>query len=258
MFGNAGLDSIFGSESPKKDVFDDGTPGTGKYPAKRLTDATLDDHTIYAPITPPTDIKLPVLVFGNGGCANTGSSFTNLLTEIASHGYLVIANGAPASNPGGGLDFASILSGLFSGAKMKSSSIKQMTDAVDWVVKGSAAKYGSIDTDKIAASGQSCGGLQAYSASYHDDRIKQTILFNSGVIDDNKVYLLKELKYPVAYFIGGPKDIAYANVSFIPISCSSPSQWGPMNARLALYSDLMSPCRPNVTTPQVYHQIFQQ
>jgi hypothetical protein len=39
-----------------------------------------------------------------------------------------------------------------------------------------------------------------------------TILFNSGVIDEKKVYLLKELKSPIAYFIGGPKDIAYPNV----------------------------------------------
>lgn len=218
MFGS-GMGSIFGSESPKKDVFDDGTPGTGKYPAKRSTDAGLGDHTIYAPITPPpADVKLPVLIFANGGCGNVGSSFTNLLTEVASHGYLVIANGAPApdaaSGPMGGFSLSSMFSSLLGGggAKMTSSSIKQMTDAVDWVVKGSAAKFGSIDTTKIAASGQSCGGLQAYSASYHDDRIKQTILFNSGTIDDNKVYLLKELKFPVAYFIGGPKDIAYPNV----------------------------------------------
>jgi dienelactone hydrolase len=222
MFGTGGTGSIFGTESPKKDVFDDGTPGTGKYPAKRTTDPSLGDHTIYAPITPPpADVKLPVLIFGNGGCGNTGSAFTNLLTEIASHGYFVIANGAPASNAAGGpmgdISFSSIVSGLLgSGAATKSSSIKQMTDAVDWVVKGEAAKYGNIDTTKIAASGQSCGGLQAYSASYHDDRIKQTIMFNSGVIDDNKVPLLKELKSPVAYFIGGPHDIAYANVRFHP------------------------------------------
>jgi hypothetical protein len=61
--------------------------------------------------------------------------------------------------------------------------------------------------------GQSCGGLEAYSASYHDDRIKMTILFNSGVLDDSKKYLLKELKAPVAYFLGGPTDMAYVNVS---------------------------------------------
>jgi hypothetical protein len=35
------------------------------------------------------------------------------------------------------------------------------------------------------------------------------------VVEDSKAYLLKELnKYPIAYIIGGPKDIAYNNVSF--------------------------------------------
>jgi dienelactone hydrolase len=220
-----GAGEIFGSESPKKDVFDDGTPGTGKYPSQRLIDPALDDHTIYAPIVPPSsDVKLPVLIFGNGGCGNTGSAFTNLLTEIASHGYIAIANGAPASLPGqapmaGGFNFSSIISGLFGGGKMpvfKSSSVAQMTQAVDWVSKGGANKYGNIDITKIAAGGQSCGGLQAYSASYHDDRIKLTIMFNSGVVEDKKAYLLKELKAPVAYLIGGPKDIAYNNVSIAP------------------------------------------
>jgi dienelactone hydrolase len=210
MFGSG---DIFGSESPKKDIFDDGTPGTGKYPAKRIKDATLEDHTIYVPITPPpTDVKLPVLIFGNGGCGNTGSAFTNLLTEIASHGYIVVANGAPITESttpkGAAFDWAGIFKTGF-----KQSSVKQMTDAVDWVTKGGASKYGNIDVTKIAVGGQSCGGLQAYSASYHDDRIKLTILFNSGVIEDSKAYLLKELKAPVAYIIGGPKDIAYNNVN---------------------------------------------
>jgi hypothetical protein len=58
----------------------------------------------------------------------------------------------------------------------------------------------------------SCGGLEAYSASYHDSRVKTTLICNSGVIDEEKKYLLAELKAPVAYFIGGPKDIAYKNV----------------------------------------------
>jgi dienelactone hydrolase len=90
--------------------------------------------------------------------------------------------------------------------------VQMLTDSVDWVTKGGASKYGDIDTSKIAAAGQSCGGLEAYSASYHDDRIKLTVLFNSGVIDPNKKYLLKELKAPIAFFLGGPTDIAYENV----------------------------------------------
>lgn len=77
---------------------------------------------------------------------------------------------------------------------------------------GKAAKYGTIDTSKIATAGQSCGGLESYSASYHDERVKVTTLFNSGLLSAEKSYLLAELKVPVAYFVGGPKDIAYLNV----------------------------------------------
>jgi dienelactone hydrolase len=93
------------------------------------------------------------------------------------------------------------------------SKASMLTDSVDWVTKGGAAKYGNIDTTKIAAAGQSCGGLEAFSASYHDDRIKRTVLFNSGVVDAKKKYLLKELKAPVAYFTGRKLDGAQANVS---------------------------------------------
>jgi hypothetical protein len=57
------------------------------------------------------------------------------------------------------------------------------------------------------------GGLEAYSASYHEPRVKWTVLFDSGILDEKKLYLLKELKAPVAYFLGGKLDIAYANVS---------------------------------------------
>jgi dienelactone hydrolase len=121
------------------------------------------------------------------------------LMEVASHGYLVLANGAPAK---GGFSFGG-----------KQSSIKQMRDGVDWVLAGKATKYGDIDTTHIAASGQSCGGLQAYSVAYHDERIKQIMVFNSGLLDGAKVPLLAEIKVPVSYFLGGPKDIAYSNVS---------------------------------------------
>jgi hypothetical protein len=39
-----------------------------------------------------------------------------------------------------------------------------MTESIDWVHKGGAKKYGDIDVDKIAASGQSCGALEAYAS----------------------------------------------------------------------------------------------
>jgi hypothetical protein len=58
-----------------------------------------------------------------------------------------------------------------------------------------------------------CGGMESYSASYHDNRIKLTALFNLGVIFRNKTSLLKELKAPIDYFLGGFLDFAAQDVS---------------------------------------------
>jgi dipeptidyl aminopeptidase/acylaminoacyl peptidase len=174
---------------------DDKLPGSGPYPAAYFTDPSLPKHTIYAPKSPPKDIKLPVLLWGNGGCAAAGVLYQNFLREIASHGFIVLANGSPTG-----------------WADPQTKPI-QMTQSIEWVTKGGAdGKFGTPDASKIASSGQSCGGLEAYAAAYHDPRVKTAIICNSGVLDDEKAYLLKEFKVPIVYFIGGPKDIAYKNV----------------------------------------------
>ncbi|KAF2663118.1 hypothetical protein BT63DRAFT_419308 [Microthyrium microscopicum] len=189
-----------GSKSPKTTVVDDQSPGSGPFPAAYFTDPSLPDHTLYAAKSPSKN-KLPVVVFGNGGCVNVGTMFQNILREIASHGFLVIANGPAVTNATGLANLAN------------QTNISAMKASIDWVMAGAAnGKYGAVDTSKIAAVGQSCGGLEAYSASYHDDRVKTTVLLNSGIIDEPKVYLLAELKAPVALFNGGPLDVAYPNV----------------------------------------------
>ena len=67
-----------------------------------MADPTLPNHTVYAPKSPPpANVKMPVIVFGNGGCVNIGTLMSSLLTEIASHGYLVIANGPPQKGVSG-------------------------------------------------------------------------------------------------------------------------------------------------------------
>jgi dienelactone hydrolase len=96
-------------------------------------------------------------------------------------------------------------------AKNGKTSPALMTKAIDWVFAGNAAKYGTIDRSKVVAMGQSCGGIESYTASYHDDRVKQTILLNSGSGNTNKRCLFKELKAPVALFVGGPCDLANRN-----------------------------------------------
>ena len=46
--------------------------------------------------------KHPVLVWGEGGCAKNGLMFPEYLTEIASHGFVIIADGPPVLRPPGG------------------------------------------------------------------------------------------------------------------------------------------------------------
>lgn len=123
------------------------TQGTGPYPAKWIVDPSIPNHVVYAPISPPTGIEMPVVTWGNGACRTNGTGFANFLTNLASYGYLVIANGSPQ-----GLG--------------RQSKVSDVRESIDWAVRGGAAKYGSIDTSKIAAAGQSCGGLEAYSVSY--------------------------------------------------------------------------------------------
>jgi len=196
-----------GPESPKRAArLTNG--GSGPYKAAYTTDPSLPKHTIYAPKTPPpATVKMPVIAWGNGACTMSGTMFKDFLTEIASYGYLVISNGIPVNNTNPTDPNSDFILAMTTGQSKPS----MLTDSVDWATKGGAAKYGNIDTTKITTAGQSCGGLESLSASYHDDRIKGTVLFNSGVVDRKKKYLLKELKYPVAYFTGQKLDGAQAN-----------------------------------------------
>jgi hypothetical protein len=51
-----------------------------------------------------------------------------------------------------------------------------------------------------------------YSASL-DKRVMLTGIFNSGLINTENTKRFAQLHAPVGFFLGGPSDIAYANVS---------------------------------------------
>lgn len=168
--------------------------GTGPYPAGYETTLRLRNHTIYRPDTLPTDVRMPIVAWGNGACRADGTWFENILTEFASHGFLVIANGRPGGSG--------------------STDSEMLIDAVDWAVAENSrlgSKYrGRIDTTKIAVMGQSCGGIETIEVA-DDPRITTTVIWNSGLLRSTQKPLLRRLHAPIAYFIGGPTDIAYRN-----------------------------------------------
>lgn len=83
--------------------------------------------------------------------------------------------------------------------------------SLDWVTKNAGqGKYAHVNGAKVAAAGQSCGGLQAYKVSL-DKRITLTGIFDSGNLQGN--FDVKKLHAPVGYFLGGTSDVAYSSVS---------------------------------------------
>lgn len=105
----------------------------------------------------------------------SGTMFSDFLTEIASYGYLILANGDPAKNttaPTG--DSSNSLSGLLGAMSSGQSKVQMLTDSIDWVSKGSAAKYGNIDLAHLAVAGQSCGGLEGK----HVARVPSEVLWS--------------------------------------------------------------------------------
>jgi hypothetical protein len=194
-------------------------PGTGPFsPVLVTTDMSLPGHMIYAPAIPQREHKLPVILWGEGMCLNGGDMYKIFLTEIASHGFIILASGVPAFELDSTVKTVDDLNsgaGLFSLLNTARKFYEMgffttpylMTQAVDWVMRGGADKYGTIDKANIMAAGQSCGGVEAYISAFNDDRIKYLSLFNSGLFMRKTRCLLKHLKVPVAYFLGGQYDI---------------------------------------------------
>ncbi|WNV86241.1 alpha/beta hydrolase [Umezawaea sp. Da 62-37] len=120
--------------------------------------------------------------------------FEKILTEWASQGFLVIANGRPGGTG--------------------SSTAAMLTASIDWAIAENSLStskyYGRIDTTKIAVMGQSCGGLETYEVAT-DPRLTTTVLWNSGLFNGGDKSALQRLRAPIAYFIGGSSDIAYEN-----------------------------------------------
>jgi enterochelin esterase-like enzyme len=193
----------------KPPVADSKTGGTGPYKAILAGDSNLPTHTLYRPkdLSPfGKENKLPIVLWGNGGGANSSSGYARFLTEIASHGFLVVAIGPVKGAAKDG-----------KGGRTKSS---QLLDGLNWAIaqnEGDGDYNGKLDAKKVAAMGHSLGGLQALEVST-DARISTTVCWNSGVLGGGKGLGpkvsrddLNKLHGPLAYFNGGPKDIATPN-----------------------------------------------
>ena len=211
-------------------IVEDG--GSGPYKAIMMEEASLTTHTIFRPQDLSKFDKknlLPIIVWGNGGCANSPSGHVNFLNEVASQGFLIVAIGpsnyqqqeaprpgqtgdVPRMGQGGGFPGGGMPGGMSMGDP---AGLKQ---ALEWAIAQNADKnspyYGKLDIDNIAAAGMSCGGLQALHMS-DDARIKTILVMNSGYFgtdeSEDKASLAKMKQKSVIWILGGSTDIAWEN-----------------------------------------------
>ncbi len=208
--------------------------GSGPYKTVMEMDPGLPGHTIYRPedLSVLAGMRLPIVVWGNGGCANAGNLFATFLTEISSYGYLVVAVGPIAKMNTSSTPPAAVLGHRPPGWNLTepppnlppaATHSVQLVEAVNWAIaenQRAASKYHQhLDSKKIAVMGQSCGGIQAIEVAA-DPRISTAVIWNSGLFSKptnaggGKVMSKDDLKFlhaPIAYISGDPQDIAFLN-----------------------------------------------
>ena len=183
--------------------------GSGPYKAVAVRERSLTDFVVYRPVNMDQAIarengKLPVLVFCNGGCMDTSIGYENMLTDIASYGYAVVAIGE--------------MQMFAQHEKDQHTPSSMVKKALDWICQQvenpSAPYYGKIDAERIAAAGHSCGGAQVL-ANAADKRLKTYIILNAGMgkmtMADANAKSLKQLHGPILYLVGGITDVAWPN-----------------------------------------------
>ncbi|MDO3695563.1 hypothetical protein QVZ41_12000 [Wenyingzhuangia sp. chi5] len=185
---------------------DDG--GSGEYKAIAVSEKSLSDFVVYRPEKIKKAVKkegkLPIIVWANGGCMDSSIHHEKLLTEVASHGYIIVAIGK--------------LQMTVPERMHKHTPDNELLKAIDWITEQAKTKgtdyYKNVDPSKIAAAGQSCGGAQTFKIA-DDSRIKTYMIFNAGMGDMTMAGAskssLENLHGKIIYIIGGKSDVAYQN-----------------------------------------------
>jgi dienelactone hydrolase len=219
--------------------------GSGPYKAIMAVEPGLSAHVAYYPadLNALGTKKLPVLIWGNGSCLYAGNRYRSFLTEVASHGYLVIAGGpmgavelevGPQSNPaprqggpgrgargeqpapGGRAEQAP--AGTAPTQPQGRVTVPLLKEAVDWAIQQNTtagSRFNNrLDTRWIVSMGHSCGGGLAVQLATEDPRINGIGIWFSGAglagAQGAEPESLKKMKGPVLLVTGQEQlDIAY-------------------------------------------------
>ncbi|HKU38838.1 MAG TPA: hypothetical protein VJR89_11845 [Polyangiales bacterium] len=184
-------------------------PPPAREPAtSRALAITKEKHT-EAPtfnVTRPMDLNatgapLPVIVWANGGCFRSDFTWTPLFERWAKGGFVVLhLTGAGADD-----DIASML---------QSTTKNEHAALIDWVVaQNKSGPYaGRLDVERIVVAGNSCGGVTALQVAAEKTPLAAVfVLSGSSALGSTDTAVMKAIKVPVGFIVGGSEDIAGAN-----------------------------------------------
>ncbi len=180
---------------------DTGRNASGSGPHDVVIETNSEDGikcgTIFRPADMGGDEKYPIFVWGEGGCSQNGLSNQAAMAEIASWGYFIVADGTPGGD--------NSCQGGQSG--------EAFLDYITWAIaendKPCSTYYKSLDTEKIAADGFSCGGLMSENVA-DDPRFTAIGITSSGLMGPNN-NLWDAMHAPFKIMNGGSSDVAYEN-----------------------------------------------
>jgi Chlorophyllase enzyme len=146
------------------------------------------NRTIYLPLNVPSSVSVPILSWGNGMCIQVGKMYEQFLTEIASHGYFVIAHG-DIKQPYPGPSYPA----------------SWQTASVDMAEKWAPNAPIKLDFSKIALGGHSCGAGQSALNLANDaaGRYKVGLVMNSQSANAED---MAKSRVPLLFINGGEPD----------------------------------------------------
>ena len=222
--------ALMGSLAPKWDKVPD-LEGSGPFPASYAAAPNGSEYVIYQ----PKDLagaeakgKLGVYVWGSGACSQDAAGSRFHLTEIASHGYVVIVPGKILSGPKAPSRPEGADGGPSKQDPAARATAEKMVAGIDWILaenqRQGSPYFGAIDSARIAVAGFSCGGIISLKAGF-DPRVSAVLIESSGILKNPppggfaglpqmtslKKEDLEKLHTPVLYLLGGPEDIAESN-----------------------------------------------
>ena len=240
---------------------DYGLPPLGTLDASVTRDKATDlpHFNIYRPVNLSQQHKpMPVIVWANGGCMPWDGLWIRLFNRWAGAGYVVISytnmdelkDYASQMRPGpaAGAKPAAPAAAPASMGSLIAATEDRQEQAIDWAIRANSAKdspfYGKLDTKRIVAAGNSCGGITSLGIATHDKRIKSIFVLSGGSLPpgaplEMREAIMSKITAPTIILVGGKDDLAHipAGVDFSILPATTP---GVMVYRSSGTHDLMS------------------